>query len=233
MKELLFLIPAKGGSQRVKRKNIRYLGNKPLLAWTVESVKRCYVHGDIIVSTEDEEIAEVSKGLNVEIPFMRPGSLAKDPAGVVDVSLHALEALEKIGRFYKTLIILLPTSPFRQAKDIEDAYALYKKNGERFLMSISSYFHTPFAALKLDNGSLSPFFPNYIGKKSQEMPEAYRANGAITILNVEEFKYRRSYYVQPLIGYEMPWERSIDIDTEDDWKIAEIILKALHRKEAK
>ncbi len=222
---VLGLIPAKGGSTRLRRKNIVPLGNKPLLAWAAEAALASGVMDRIIVSTEDPEIASVARSLGLETPFVRPEHLARDPAGVVDVALHALQELREQGQQYRTLIILLPTCPFRTAEDIRNAYGLFVTEKARFLMSVSLYEHTPFAALRLDpNGLLHPYFSKYIGKKSQEMPTAYRANGAIHVLDVPAFEAEKSYYAEPLVGYVMPWERSIDIDTSADLAMAKIIL---------
>lgn len=179
----------------------------------------------IIVSTEDAEVAEEAKKLGLDVPFMRPEYLAQDPAGVVDVALHALSEIRKLGGGdYQTLVIMLPTCPFRLALDIQAAYRQFVEEGAKFLMSVSPYPHTPFAALNLDGGLLEPFFPDFFDKKSQELPVAYRPNGAIHILDVHAFEKERSYSARPLHGYIMPLERSIDIDTAHDLNFAESTL---------
>jgi CMP-N-acetylneuraminic acid synthetase len=221
----LVLIPAKGGSVRLSRKNLRELGGRPLIRWAIDAAREAGVAEHIVVSTEDAEVAEVAQRAGAEVPFMRPGALARDPAGVVDVALHVLTGLRELGRHYTRLVILLPTCPFRSAADIREACALFDRRGARFLMSVSRYDHTPFAAMRLDGDELlTPFFPEYIGRKSQDMPCAFRCNGAIHVLDVAAFESQRSYYAQPLIGYEMPWQRSVDIDTEHDLRLAESML---------
>lgn len=221
----LCLIPAKGGSTRLARKNVLPLGGKPLLGWAVDAAAQSGLMDHIVVSTEDEQIAEVARTLGADVPFMRPLHLARDPAGVVDVALHTLGELRNRGKEYQTLVILLPTCPFRNADDVRNACELFRETNASFLMSVSRYEHTPFAAMSLDGERrLRPYFSEYIGKKSQEMPKAYRANGAIHVLEVAAFERERSYYAQPLIGYEMPWQRSIDIDTEHDLRFAESLL---------
>lgn len=221
---MLILIPAKAVSTRLKHKNMRLLAGKPLISWAIDAAKTSGLQAEIVVSTEDEQIAEYVKSSDVEA-LMRPEKLAVDPAGVVDVALHALETLKQQNRFFKTLVILLPTCPFRSAEDIQKAVQLFREKNGRFLMSVSQYTHTPFAALGInDKQILNPYFPEYIGKKSQQMPVAYRANGAIHVLDVAAFKKAKSYYEQPLIAYVMPQERSIDIDTEEDLQYAEFLL---------
>lgn len=124
------------------------------------------------------------------------------------------------------MIILLPTSPFRTASDIAEAVALFDTKQAKFLLSVSAFDHTPFAAMKLEDGVVSPWFPEYFGRKSQEMPSAFRPNGAIHVLDVAAFEAAGSYFGQPLYAYEMPWPRSLDIDTVADLQMAEAVLAA-------
>lgn len=203
---------------------MRLLGDKPLLQWAIDSAKDAQLNADILVSSESNEIIQFALSQRVTAQ-QRPAKLAVDPAGVVDVALDVLTTLGNAGKHYKTLIILLPTCPFRTANDIQQALQLFKEENTQFLMSVSEYSHTPFAAMGLDdNRMLTPFFAAYIGLKSQSMPKAYRANGAIHVLDITAFQREKSYYAQPLIGYVMPHERSIDIDTESDLKYAEYLL---------
>jgi CMP-N-acetylneuraminic acid synthetase len=222
---VLGLIPAKGLSTRLARKNLLRLGGKPLLAWTIEAAFRSELIDRVVVSTEDEGVAATAISLGADIPFMRPERLAHDPAGVVDVALHALAELRKQGDVYKTLFILLPTCPFRSHQDIREAYELYRRVDGSSLMSVSTYPHTPLAALKLIDGFLEPYFPEHVGKKSQELPAAFRANGAIHILEVDRFENEKSYYRSPVLGYVMPRERSIDIDNQEDLREAELMVE--------
>lgn len=221
----LGLIPAKGGSVRLLRKNLRLLGGRPLIAWAAKALRDSHVIDRLVLSTEDEGVATAAREAGIEVPFMRPDALARDPAGVVDVALHALDALEQAGDRFQTLVIALPTCPFRTADDIRTAAELYSERDAEFLMSVSAYPHTPFAALRLgDDGCVTPWFPEHFGKKSQQMPMAFRPNGAVHVLDVVAFRRTRSYVSQPLIAYVMPEERSIDIDTEEDLREAEIRL---------
>lgn len=222
---VLGLIPAKHSSTRLPEKNIRPLGGRPLLGWAVEAARDCGLIDRIVVSTEDERIARVARECGAETPFLRPPELARDPAGVVQVALHTLSALREQGAEFRTLVILLPTCPFRTAQDIRDAFDLFRRVNGSFLVSVGPYPHTPFAALQLaEDHRLQPFFPQYWGKRSQELPVAWRPNGALHILEVAAFERAKSYTAQPLLGYPMPRERSVDIDTEEDWREAERLL---------
>jgi CMP-N-acetylneuraminic acid synthetase len=222
---VLGLIPAKRGSTRLPEKNIRPLAGKPLLGWTVDAAKCSGMIDRLVVSTEDELVAKVARDCGAEVPFFRPLELARDPAGVVQVGLHALQAMRALGAEFRTLVILLPTCPFRTAEDVRAACELFRKHDGKFLMSVSPYPHPPFVAMNLGSDDLlQPFFPQYIGKKSQELPTAWRANGAVHVLDVVAFEAAKSYYTQPLLGYPMPRERSVDIDNEEDWCEAEQLL---------
>ena len=222
---VLGLIPAKGGSTRLPMKNIRRLAGRPLLGWAAEAARASGVIDRLIVSTEDEAVAQTARDIGLDVPFMRPPELARDPAGVVQVALHALDMLEAAGETFDTLIALLPTCPLRNASDIQAAYDLFLARGRAFVLSVSEYDHTPFAALgPTEDGRLEPYMPQYFGRKSQEMPRAYRPNGAVHVLDVAAFRKAKSVVAQPLVGYVMPRKRSFDIDTEDDLRAAEVHL---------
>lgn len=226
---VLGLIPAKGGSVRLAKKNIRELAGKSLLQWTAEAARSSETLDRIVVSTEDDEIAEKALELGLEVPFKRPMNLARDPAGVVQVALHALDTLEAQGDSFSTLIAMLPTCPLRSRDDIRAAYKLFLEKSRPFLLSVSEFDHTPLAALRpTEDGRMEPYLPQYFGRKSQEMPKAYRPNGALHILDVAAFREAESYIANPLVGYVMPRERSIDIDTEDDLHAAEYQLSLRH-----
>ncbi len=223
--DTLCLIPAKGGSTRLAQKNIRKLGGRSLLAWAAAAARDSALFERIVVSTEDTAVADEARALGLDVPFMRPMALARDPAGVVDVALHALDALEAAGTAYRKLVILLPTCPFRTGDDVRAAWDLFHDRNAVSLMSVSEFDHTPFAAQAIDaDGMLVAHFPQWFGKKSQEMPAAYRPNSAIHILDVDRLRETRSYIAPPVLAYVMPRERSIDIDTADDLYLAEAML---------
>ncbi|MBW1767645.1 MAG: acylneuraminate cytidylyltransferase family protein [Deltaproteobacteria bacterium] len=228
MESNLTIIPAKIGSTRLPKKNIRLLGDKPLISYTINAAFASDICGEIMVSTESPEIAEISRNMGAKVPFMRPEHLGKDPYGVVDVCMHVLGEYEKRGSNFKKLIILLPTSPFRTEVDIWEANKIFDGYKANFLMSVSEFEHNPFGALRFQEDSdniMIPTFPEHIGKKRHEIPKTYSANGAICILDVQAFKKAGTYYGNPLYTYTMPWNRSIDIDTEMDLKFAEFLLQ--------
>lgn len=220
---VLGLIPAKGSSLRLAKKNILRLGEKPLLQWAIESALQSGVIDKLIVSSEDNEICEMAKKLGAEVPFIRPDFLSHDPHGVVEVALHALSEMRLQKFSFTELIILLPTCPFRLPSDIQSAYQQFKSVNAHFLMSVSPCTQTPFNLFKLNDNLLSPLFPEYLESKPGSLPQTYRPNGAIHILNIKAFEKAKSYSADPLFGYVMPSERSVDIDTKEDLIVAEHI----------
>ena len=221
---VLAIIPAKAGSTRLIRKNIKKILGKPLIAYAIENAVHAGICERICVSTEDDEIAQIAREYGAEVPFMRPVHLVRDPARVVDVCLHMLDELAKQGDVYNELMVLLPTSPLCETSDVEKAYKKFKEQNGKFLMSVTEFVHPPFNALQydLDGEHLVSCFPEsrYKHTKSTECPKAFHSNGAIVIANVEAFKKVKNFYTGDLLAYEMPAERSVDIDTEFDFDFA-------------
>jgi CMP-N-acetylneuraminic acid synthetase len=230
-RRVLGLIPAKGGSVRVARKNLRMLGGKPLLQWAIESARGAGCLDRIVVSTEDAEAAEVARACGADVPFTRPEQLAHDPFGVVDVCLHALDALEAQGDAYSHLVILLPTSPFRRALHVREAVERFYASGAAFLMSVTQLDTALLAAHVARGTFMEPLHPEWLGRlgaraKKEELPNLLKANGAVVVADVERLRAERNYYVYPLAYYTMPPPAGLDIDTEEDLKFAEFLLES-------
>ena len=207
------------------RKNILPLAGKSLLQWAVEAAEQAELFDRIVVSTEDSEIAQAARALGPYVPFVRPTELAEDMVDVDCVVLDVLSELEARGEVYDTVCILLATSPLRTAEDITLAYDLFDSREEPNLISVTAFEHCPFWAQGLTpTGQLVPHFPRLYDTKRQELPDAFRPNGAIHILNVAWFKKVKSYTSPPIIGFVMPRERSIDIDSIGDLVEAELML---------
>lgn len=228
---VLGLIPAKGGSVRVARKNLRPLGGKPLLQWTIDAALRSGCLDRVVVSTEDPEAAALARQGGAEVPFMRPQHLARDPFGVVDVCLHALDELESGGERFDHLVVLLPTSPFRTWRHISEALRKYRELRADFLMSVTRLDHSLLSAHVLQGDFMQPLHPEWIGKlgaraNKADLPALVKSNGAVTILNVARLRDARTYYAYPLAAFPMDWPAGLDVDTEDDLLFAEALLNA-------
>jgi len=221
----LAVIPARGGSKRLARKNILPLAGKPLVQWAIEQAEDSGLFDRILVSTEDPEIADVARGLGPYVPFLRSSTLADDTTDVGSVVLNVVEELEARGEIYDSVCILLATSPLRSAGDIAGAYTLFEQREEPNLLSVTPFEHCPFWAQEIkEDGRLVPHFPELYETKRQHLPEAYRANGAIHILDIAWLKTVPSYTTQPMIAFIMPRERSIDIDSAGDLLEAEFLI---------
>jgi len=225
-RSILALIPARGGSKRLPRKNIRPLLGKPLIAWTIEQALISKYIDRVIVSTDDKEIAEVSQKYGAEVPFMRPKELATDEAGSVDVILHALKYLEDADNYSPDIVVLLqPTSPLRTTEETDKALELFFTNKYDSLISV---YEAPKHYLWLFESKedfLRPFACLRSKLADNKPHKFYVPNGAIYIANSETLKKNKTFYTKKLSYFVMPYERSIDIDTELDLIIAETILE--------
>lgn len=219
----LGIIPARGGSKRLPRKNILELNGKPLLAYTVEAALNSGVLERVIVSTEDEEIARVGEAAGAEV-LLRPAELASDSARVRDVCVHVIEELSR-ERAIDCFCVLTATSALRTAEDIRRSFELLQ-TGFDYVSSVTEYFFYPHAALVEDEaGRLHYQWPEIAHAKGQELPNFVVENGAISWCRTEQFMRDRELMGSNTGAYRMPKYRSIDIDTPEDFQA----MKALHR----
>jgi CMP-N,N'-diacetyllegionaminic acid synthase len=220
---LIAIITARGGSKGLPRKNVLPFCGKPLIAHTIEAAKSSSAIDRIIVSTDDEEIAEVSQEFGAEVPFMRPVELATDTASSREVILHALCFLEKLGGPIDNFCLLQPTSPLRTAADIDEAFKIFHEKSADSVLSVTPYDHPVQWAVEMgDNGTLQPREKKKTGRR-QDVVEYYRPNGAVYMFRTEFFKNSAGYFGADSYGYIMPPERSADIDTQLDFVVAEAI----------
>lgn len=224
-KNILGLIPARGGSKGLPRKNIKPLSGKPIIAWTIEQALASRYLDRLIVSTDDEEIAEVSRKYGAEIPFMRPKELAEDNAKGIDVVLHAIDWLMKNDRRkqYDLIMLLQPTSPLRKFDDIDKAIELLFFKKAKAIVSVCKVDHHPLWANTLpEDGCMKDFIRKEImNENRQKLPIFYRLNGAIYIAHCDYLKKQKSFFGKETFAYIMPKERSIDVDNELDLKLIE------------
>jgi CMP-N,N'-diacetyllegionaminic acid synthase len=230
MNQILAIIPARSGSKRIPKKNIRMLCGKPLLVYTIDAVKKSNHVTRFVVSTEDDEIAQVSQSSGAEV-LMRPPELARDESPTEDVIINVLEQLRDKEQYIPDLIILLqPTSPLRTTEDIDNAIKTFLTSSKDSLISVTEYDHTPYWAFRIEKEVLKPEFTHGSLKRSQDVPKLYRPNGSIFITRVDTFLKKRSFYTNQIIPFVMPRERSIDIDDEFDFSFAEFLLKTSEGK---
>ncbi|VVB88561.1 3-deoxy-manno-octulosonate cytidylyltransferase [uncultured archaeon] len=226
-KTIFGLVPARGGSKGLPGKNIRPLLGKPLIAWTIEQALSSKYLDRVIVSTDDEEIAEVSKKYGAKVPFVRPKELASDEAKGIDVVLHAIDWIERNNTPYDLILLLQPTSPNRISKDIDNSIELLFQKNARSIVSVCETEHHPYWSNILPHDSCMKDFIRMetMDKNRQEFPTFYRLNGAIYLAYSDYLKINKSFFGNDTFAYQMPIERSIDIDTEIDFRFAECLLR--------
>jgi CMP-N,N'-diacetyllegionaminic acid synthase len=228
---VLGLIPARGGSKGVARKNVRVLCGKPLLQWTTESALGARTLDRVVLSTDDEEIASVGRRCGVEVPFLRPSELACDDTATLPVVQHALQELEKAGDRFDAVCLLQPTNPFRRAVDIDTCVDLLSVSNADSVMSVLRvptecnphwvYFCATDGSLTLSTGEPEPIV------RRQLLPPAFHRDGSIYVTKRNAIVEQRSLYGMRVLGYEVDRARSVNIDTPADWNRAEILMQEL------
>jgi CMP-N-acetylneuraminic acid synthetase len=226
MKPICF-IGARGGSKGVPRKNIRLLAGKPLIAYSIESALNSKIFSHVVVSTEDKEIAKIAQKFGAEVPFMRPKKLATSSAGMVDVMIHGINKLQKLGYDFNIFVNRDCTVPFLRSKDMKGAINLLKKTNCDEVVGVYKQHLNPYFNMmeKGKNGFLELSKKN--GKRPtgrQEAPVVYQLNG-LFVFNVQKLLKFREALLPKILPYEIPVETGLMIDTEIEFKIAEMILK--------
>ncbi len=223
--KVLGLIPARGGSKGVPRKNIRLLNGKPLLTYTAESALQAKTLARVILSTEDAEIAETGRNCGLDVPFLRPSELAQDSTPSLAVVRHALLTLKENGEDFDAVCLLQPTNPLRRAADIDACVELFIDNRADCVISVLPVPH--------EYNPKWVFWKNVGGKMSlstgdaeiiprrQDLPPAFHRDGSVYVTRSEIVIDRESLYGENVLGYEMSPQFSANIDTEEDWTAIE------------
>ncbi len=223
----LAIIPARSGSKGIPDKNIRDLCGKPLLAYSIESAIRSGKFDKVFVSTDSEVYAGISRRFGADVPFLRSEKNAGDNASSWDVVREVLEKFDKRGECYDEIMLLQPTSPLRNEQDINAAISLFTKRKASAVESVTEMEHSPlWSNILPKDGNMDHFFNEYSNLPRQELPRYYRENGAIYHLKRrvleerDEMMFRSGCY-----AYIMPQERSVDIDTELDFALAQLCIE--------
>ena len=221
-KSVLAVIPARGGSKGLLGKNILPLAGKPLIAWTIESAIESKYIDKCIISTDDQEIADISLKYGGDVPFMRPSELATDKANSNDVIIHTIEAIEEK---YDLIILLQPTSPLRNSFDIDNALELLENKHAGALVSMVEIRHPVEWTARISGDLHIPELVTTLSKNTrrQDFEKRYELNGAIYISKLDLFIKQNSFISNHTIAYIMPPERSIDIDDKLDFDFAEYL----------
>jgi len=220
---ILAIIPARKGSKGIKNKNIKKIKNKTLVEWSIYHAKHSKYIDKIIITTDDEKIVEIGKLNKVDV-IKRPDSLAKDITPMKDVILHALTTVKG----YDIFVLLQPTSPLRANEDVDKTIEILCSGDYHSCVSICEFTPHPFLAVIKNNDILKKLFNNKQYSRRQDFPDVYRINGAIYTVNIQKF-LKEPVFVKETNStyYEMPVERSVDIDTIIDLKFAELMFNEL------
>lgn len=221
----LVIIPARGGSKGVPHKNIKKLNGKPLIYYTIDAARGIESDENICVTTDDELIISKVEEYGLKIPFKRPENLATDKSGTYEVLLHAIDFYEKRGLRYDTIILLQCTSPFRTSEHVKEALKLYDKSCD-MVVAVKEAHSNPYYNCfeENQNGFLELSKGEGECHRRQDCPKAWEYNGAIYIINVDTLKEMPLSKFKRVKKYVMSEIESVDIDTQFDWEIAELML---------
>lgn len=225
----LGIIPARGGSKEIPKKNIASLNGRPLIQYTLEAARSSRLLSRVLVSSDDDEIIRIAKELGAEVPFRRPAGIAGDGATAVSVALHALSFAEiEEGRTYDFVALLEPTSPLRTAEDIDGALKLLRKSGADSVVGLCQLEAPHPAKLKvLKRGRVEPFLRGLWreGLRRQSLKPVYFLNGAIYAVKRDLLVKKKTFWGPKTFPFIMPEERSVNIDGWIDLRVAEALLK--------
>lgn len=224
-KKVLAIIPARGGSKGVPRKNIKHLAGKPLIAWTIEVAKKSKYIDRLILSSENDGIIKVAKEYQCDVPFVRPSNLAKDETPGIDPILHAVDKLPG----YDYVVLLQPTSPLRNESDIDLSIEKLIQNDGSSVVTVTESEESPYWMYELGNDEkMTPILKiKDIPKRRQDIPKSYVLNGAVYVSTTEKLLEEKAFLHKETIAQIMPRERSLDIDTEIDFRLCELMMSEM------
>jgi N-acylneuraminate cytidylyltransferase len=225
--DVLIIIPARGGSKGIPHKNIKMLNGKPLIYYAIDTARAITSDENICVSTDDIEIKSVVESYGLKVPFLRPVELSTDTAGTYEVLIHAVDYHEKLGKHYDKVLLLQTTSPFRTAEQVKEALQLFDKVNADMVVSVKECPVNPYynvfeedkdGYLHISKGAGNIF-------RRQDAPKVYEYNGAIYIMDAKTLKNTHMHHMVKRVKYIMNAQSSMDLDTMQDWNMAEMIIK--------
>lgn len=229
----LGVIPARGGSKRIPRKNIRAFAGRPMIAWSIGAAIESGCFDRLIVSTDDEEIAEISRQWGAEVPFLRPAELSDDYATTSDVIRHAIDWCAQDDRMPERVCCLYATAPFLRADDLTQGLDLLEEREADFAFSATSYAFPVQRAIRLTpEGRVEMLMPEQFGTRSQDLEEVYHDAGQFYWGRSQAWLSGKPVFSSCATAVILPRYRAQDIDTPDDWLRAELMFKALHEFDA-
>lgn len=222
MEKTLVIITARGGSKRIPRKNIKLFLGKPIIQYSIEAALNSNCFDEVMVSTDDKEIAEKSFELGAKVPFIRSDKNSNDFSTTADVIEEVIEQYKLNGLKFKYVCCIYPTAPFITADKLQQALQMIKTQNATSVVSVVKYSFPILRSFNLKEGYLNLNWPEYANKRSQDLPAAYHDAGQFYFLSVDDFMKSKKIFTEKTLGFELPETEVQDIDTEDDWKLAEI-----------
>jgi pseudaminic acid cytidylyltransferase len=222
---LIAIIPARGGSKRIPGKNIRLLVGKPMIAYTIAAARESGLFERVIVSTDSSEIADVARQYNAEVPFLRDAILADDFTPVSSVTADVLLRLDPASDRFESVAQLMPNCPLRTASDICDSHRQFERTNAQSQISVVRYgWQNPWWAMRRnDLHELEPVFKEQMTTRSQDLPELFCPTGAVWWARTGTLRRTKTFHLENRTGWEIPWQRGIDVDTFQDWAMAEVL----------
>lgn len=216
------IITARGGSKRIPRKNIKEFCGKPIIAYSIEAALGSGIFDEVMVSTDDVEIAEIAKQYGAKVPFFRSEATSNDFANTPDVLSEVLEEYEKRGQQFSIMACIYPTAPFVTADKLKNALRVIEETGADSLTPVIKFDYPPQRGYLIKNGKLVFQFPEYKLSRSQDLEPIYHDVGQFYFCKVEAFKKYNSLFTPNLVPLILREEEAQDIDNESDWKLAEL-----------
>lgn len=224
------IIPARGGSKRIPRKNIKDFLGKPIIAYSIQAAIDSQLFDEVMVSTDDKEIAEVALKYGAKVPFMRSADTANDYATIADVINEVMIEYKKYDRFFKNICCILPTAPLILSEDIIYAYKKIKESDYTSAYPIVQYSYPIMRSLSMDdNNNLKMIWPDFLNVRSQDIPAAYHDSGTFYWVERLSFEKYKTFLTPKSAGIIINEMNAQDIDTESDWAIAELKYRLLHK----
>lgn len=219
------VIPARGGSKRVPGKNVRLFGGRPLIVYTIEAARESGLFASVVVTTDSPEIAEIARANGGEVPFLREPALADDVTPVSVATVDALERVDPRNEIYSNVCQLMPNCPLRTGPDIRASYQQFRETGADAQLSVVRFgWQNPWWAMRRGSDlTLQPLFAERLTQRSQDLPALFCPTGAVWWARADVLRTQGTFHVGGRTGWEIAWTHGVDIDTEDDWILAEVL----------
>jgi len=230
MTKCLAIITARGGSKRIPRKNIKTFLGQPIIQYSIEAARNAGCFDEIMVSTDDQEIAAMSMTMGALVPFQRSAATSDDHSTTADVIAEVLQAYLKMGKEFDYCCCIYPTAPFVTAAKLNNAYTILVKTGAESVVPIVRFGFPILRSFKIEDGLVKMNWPEYMTARSQDLPPAFHDCGQFYFLRVNSFLKNKKLFTDFTIPVEMPESEVQDIDNEEDWKVAEIKYTFLQEK---